>query len=460
MRVNSLAFRLFASAAAWTVVVLPIAGLLIHSLYRSDAEQTFNDRLATLLTVIQADSIDHAGIEPKAPGDVGEPLFEIKHSGWYWQIRPLGTAPGRLLASASLAGAELGSAQEGPAIAPRSTVHWVDARGPNDQPIRIAQTILTVGEDLAGPTYAYSVAGPLDWLEARLSAFATRLTIALAMAGLALLGVTLLQVRYGLAPLRNIERGLAAIRSGDAKDLGADLPAEIEPLQIELNALLASNEEIVERARTQVGNLAHALKTPLAVITNEASDDASPFARKVAAQATVMKDQIGHYLDRARMAARAGTIGRVTEVKPVVESLVRALTRIYAEKGIAIAAECPAAARFQGEKQDLEEMLGNLLDNACKWASSRVSLVVEIAEPTSRGGRSRLVIEIDDDGPGLSDEARAKLGKRGVRLDETKPGSGLGLSIVVDLAQSYRGSFRLDGSPMGGLGARLELPAV
>jgi signal transduction histidine kinase len=271
---------------------------------------------------------------------------------------------------------------------------------------------------------------------------------------------TLFQVRFGLLPLQRIEKGLAAIRSGDATRLEGTLPAEIEPLQSELNALIQSNQDIVDRARTQVGNLAHALKTPLAVITNEARDDKGPFGQKVVEQAELMRDQINLYLERARMAARTGVIGRATEVRPVIEPIVRALERINRDREIKIDLQCPPDAKFQGEKQDLEEMAGNLLDNACKWARSRVRLVITLEPgPEPRSGR-RLVLAVADDGPGLPPEQRAKLGKRGLRLDETKPGSGLGLSIVTDLAGQYRGQLVLGDSDLGGLEARLDLPAA
>jgi len=459
MRLNSLAFRLFLTAAVWTLLVLPVAGLLIYSVYRDDVRTGFDERLKFLLTVVQADSIDQAELEPGRPRDVGEPLFEITHSGWYWQIKPLDAQHGRRLVSASLASEQLPSPFESKVPTDGRGTHWMDATGPNDQSIRIAEVIYTIGDDPAGPRYSFAVAGPLDWLDNRLSAFRTRLSIALALAGVALLLTTLLQVRFGLAPLSNIERGLAAIRSGEASHLKGDLPAEIEPLQLELNALIQSNQEIIDRARTQVGNLAHALKTPLAVIINEAREPTASGA-KIAEQATVMRDQLNHYLDRARVAARAGTVGRVTEVRPVVDALQRALERIYRDKGVAISVDAAASVRFQGERQDFEEMLGNLLDNACKWARQEVRLVAVIVEPANRTGARRLRVTIEDDGPGLSSEQRAVLGKRGVRLDETKPGSGLGLSIVADLAQSYRGGLKLEASPLGGLLARLDLPAA
>ena len=307
--------------------------------------------------------------------------------------------------------------------------------------------------------YSVIVAGPVDWLESRNANFLTRLAIALALSGLGLVAVTLFQVRFGLLPLRAIEERLAAVRSGQAQRLEGELPAEIEPLQTELNALLRSNQEIVERARTQVGNLAHALKTPLAVITNEAREDKSALGAKVAEQATLMRDQVSHYLDRARMAARVAVIGRVTDVPSVVEPLVRALERIHRERGVKISATCPPGLRFQGERHDLEEMLGNLLDNACKWAQSEVYLNVAPA-PQQRTGASRISITVDDDGPGLTEEQRKRIGKRGLRLDETKPGSGLGLSIVNELVQLYHGEFSLDRSPHGGLSVRLDLPGL
>jgi signal transduction histidine kinase len=256
-----------------------------------------------------------------------------------------------------------------------------------------------------------------------------------------------------------MEKGLAAIRSGATTRLDVHLPAEIEPLQHELNALLKANEEIVERARTHVGNLAHALKTPLAVVTNEARDDSSPLARKVSEQAGIMADQINHYLERARMAARIGVIGRVTEVRPVGESLIRALERIYHDKHLSYAVDCPPGACFQGERQDLEEMLGNLLDNACKWARSKVTLAAFPLPATAvNGAGTWLQIRVDDDGPGLTPEQMAEPIIRGRRLDETKPGSGLGHSIVADLAHSYNGKLELARSEHGGLSARLTLP--
>jgi len=459
MRLNSLAFRLFATSAVWALLALPLAGFLIASLHRQEAAESFDRRIQLLLTIVQADSLEHAAAEPGAPRDVGEPLFEIVHSGWYWQIRPSDGGPGRELVSNSLASGTLKLPPESNIKPDVRGIRWAEVIGPLGERLRVAEQRQRFADAASAREYSFAVAGRIAELDRAVSAFRYRLSTALALTGLGLVSLTLFQVRFGLLPLLQIERGLAAIRSGDAAKLEGELPAEIEPLQHELNALIQSNQDVIERARTQVGNLAHALKTPLAVITNEAREDKSPFAQKVSEQARIMHEQVSYHLDRARVAARAGAIGRVSDVKPVMQSLVRALGRIYRDKEIAITLECPDAIRFQGEKQDLEEMIGVLLDNACKWGRSEVSVrVLPSPLPSGRPGPRLMRIEIDDDGPGVAADQRAKLGKRGVRLDESKPGTGLGLSIVIDFAQSYRGRFALDQSPSGGIRAVLELP--
>jgi signal transduction histidine kinase len=460
MRFNSLAFRLFTTAAAWTLLVLPIAGFIIYRLYRDDVQASFDGQLQKLVNAITLDSMGTGTAPPVPPANLYEPLFEVTHSGWYWQITPLDDKTAPRLVSPSLATASLPSPAAKRIVPDASGARWMTAKGPKAEPLRLVEVIDTLGHEPDTPRYSIIVAGPQDWLDHLVANFRNRLTTALALAGIGLVAVTLFQVRFGLLPLRQIERGLAAIRSGAATTLGGELPAEIEPLQSELNALIRSNQEIVDRARTQVGNLAHALKTPLAVITNEARGERTRLGAKVAEQAQIMSESVKHYLDRARMAARANVIGRVTPVAPVVEPLVRTLERIHQEKQVKIAVACPADARFQGERQDLEEMLGNLLDNACKWARRDVHLTVEVTPETGRAARRRLAITVADDGPGLTKVQRARIGKRGLRLDETKPGSGLGLSIVIDLAQSYRGSCELAQGPDGGLAVHLELPAV
>jgi signal transduction histidine kinase len=283
--------------------------------------------------------------------------------------------------------------------------------------------------------------------------------ITLGIFGIGLIVATFMQIRWGLRPLDQVRQSLGALRSGRQARIEGRYPAEIAPLVNELNALLESNQEIIDRARTQVGNLAHALKTPLSVITNEARANRDPFGTKVAEQAELMARQVNHYLDRARIAAQTNVVGVVTDVEPVIDRLVRVMSRLYDERGIKLISDVAEGIRFRGEQQDFEEIVGNLIDNACKWAKTKVS-VTAARHPGVGDGEARLTIRIDDDGPGLTASEIAAVATRGHRLDETKPGSGLGLSIVNELVAMYRGRVRLDRSRAGGLCAEVELPAV
>ncbi len=243
---------------------------------------------------------------------------------------------------------------------------------------------------------------------------------------------------------------------GEKASLEGDYPEEIAPLVDDLNTLLRSNREIIQRARTHVGNLAHALKTPIAVLVNEAKGG-DPLAIRMRQQAAIMQDQIDHHLNRARMAAQSNVIGAVTPVAPVIDGILRVMRKVHDARGITITEDVAPHLRFRGEKQDLEEIVGNLVDNACKWAASRVVIT---ARADRVAGEPRLHLTIDDDGSGLPGESRRQVLRRGARLDESKPGSGLGLSIVFELVELYGGSVRLEDAAGGGLSARVSLPAV
>ncbi len=454
MRLNSLAFRLFASAAAWTLVVVPIAAILLISLYRQTVERSFDARLNVYLTSLVASTTAGGATHPTAPTSLGAPIFTLPFSGWYWQVKPLDGAERPLFVSDSLLDQQLAlPSQNG--ISPDQNLTRRDyAPGPQDQRLRIVEREIR----LAGPNstpYSYAVAGDAAEIAGDIASFTTMLIAALGVLAIGLIVATLFQVRFGLLPLRVIRREVAAVRAGEAEKLTGRPPDEIMPLQDELNALIQSNRDIVERARTHVGNLAHALKTPLSVITNEAREQKGPLADKVVEQAEIMRTQITHHLDRARVAARSGRDWRRDGGEPVLAALKRTLDRIYEGRGLELDIICADGLKFRGEKQDLEEMVGNLLDNACKWAKTKVRVSAERAHDADM-----LTVFVDDDGPGLTEEDRAKVVKRGQRLDETKPGSGLGLSIVADLAHLYKGEFELEPSPEGGLRARLDLPSA
>jgi len=300
----------------------------------------------------------------------------------------------------------------------------------------------------------YAVGGDRSEIDNEVRSFNTTLGWSLGILGLGLLTALLLQVRFGLQPLRRMRQAIIAVRTGRTLRLEGDFPVEIEPLSDELNILIDHNAAVLERARTQVSNLAHALKTPLSVLTNEAgSAGAGPLAETVKRQTTAMRRHVDHYLARARAAAATRVLGARTEVAPVVEDLRRTLERIYVDRAIRVEAEAPAGLAFRGERQDLEEMLGNLIDNACKWARSCVAV-------SARADADRVLLTIDDDGPGLPADQRSAVFDRGTRLDESVPGSGLGLAIVRDIAELYHGAIALEDSPLGGLRAVLTLPAV
>ena len=453
---RSLAKRLFASAAVWSISILLVAGLILSNLYRRSAEQAFDERLGVYLRAIVADVATPGDDTRTEPGQLGDPQFELSLSGWYWQITPLSQQNAKVKASRSLFAARLPRLEALGVPAQLGEYRRGTAPGPDGRAIRIVERVIETDEE---GRFLIQVAAGTDQLESDIHRFEYALAATFLLLALALMLSTAAQVRFGLAPLRRLGGEVSAIRRGDSERIEGAFPPDLAPLAGEINLLISSNREIVERARTQVGNLAHALKTPLSVIANEADADASPLAAKMREQAGMMRDQLNYYLDRARVAARSNMVGAATEVVPVVESLIRTFQKIHRDGVPSFEAELTCAPRFRGEAQDLQEMVGNLLDNAGKWATSRVVLTLGL-ETGGAGLPEFLILSVDDDGPGLPADLREQAVKRGRRLDETKPGSGLGLSIVADLAAVHAGEFTLADSPLGGLRARLRLPAA
>jgi signal transduction histidine kinase len=457
MRRSSLATRLFLSATAWVVVILLITGVILSSVYRDATERAFDRRLNLYLRTLVAEVAT-----PDEPPDhqfqsLGEPLFELPLSGWYWQIIRTDTDKDEVRASRSLWDKKLPKLEDHGAELTAAGIRLGYVDGPEGQTLRMVERPVDLGAD---GKYLVDVAGDASEIFDETRNFDYYVGGTFAALTIVLVLTTIFQVRFGLAPLKRISDAIANIRSGRAERLEGEFPVEIAPLARETNALIDANREIVERARTHVGNLAHAIKTPLSVIVNEANAHPSDlFAAKVLEQADVMRDQVAHHLERARIAARVTIVGTITEVGPVVDALRRTMEKIHRDRGVAIEFVGGQKAKFRGERQDLEEMVGNLVDNACKWAASHVLIDVLVAPPAAAGARPMLRSVVDDDGRGLSEEERAQVSRRGQRLDESKPGSGLGLSIVVDLAALYGGSLTLGRAPIGGLRAELLLPA-
>ncbi|MEQ1754149.1 MAG: HAMP domain-containing sensor histidine kinase [Micropepsaceae bacterium] len=488
LRTRSIAFRLVAIAAGWGVIGLIAGGVLLSSLFRSSTERSLDNRLlADLESIVAVAELDCDGGFMMPKPLIAERFTRV-FSGSYWQVSSIEAAAKvaqkPLMRSRSLwdkllpisSNTMLGQIQKGYADGPIGqnlryvervvSITHSDSDG-NDADGAEASVNSTAGNGASGPStnsndskcvgsrlFRIAIASDLNDIESEIESFNTILFWSVIALGVSMAGAMALFVRLGLSPLEQISRSLAAIREGRADRLEGNFPTELQPLADELNALVRHNSEVVARARTHVGNLAHFLKTPLSVLANEAKGAAGPLAESVTKQVQVMRRQADHYLARARTVASASVIGARCDVAPVLSDLTRALTKIYDAQGIEIEKSCAEGLTFRGDRSDLEEMVGNLLDNACKWAESQVSIAATRANP------GRLRITVVDDGPGLSDEQKMRVLERGERMDESKPGSGLGIGIVKDISSLYGGTFSLDRAPEGGLQVTLDLPAA
>ncbi|MGE0666420.1 MAG: ATP-binding protein [Sphingomonadales bacterium] len=443
-RPSSLTLRLILGAGLWTLFALVIVGVVLSFLFRQTVERSFDARLNVLLEslIVSAEYDRRQGVY--LSGSLPDPRFEQPYSGWYWQITP---REGAVMISRSLWDRELAQDLSQPAPQPRQYY----AVGPDEQEIRVVERDIIFPEAEAGIRFA--VAGVTTENKQQVARFVGAIVVALGLMGVGLLGAVVIQVRYGLRPLRSLRRELERVRSGSVDQLQGEYPAEISPVVGELNQLIAHNAEVLARARTHVGNLAHALKTPLSVMVNESEADSTSLGASIRRQLEVMRRLVDHYLVRARTAAAGQVIGTRTPVAPAVNSLKSTLEKIYSSRDLSIVVDGGEKHSFRGERQDFDEMLGNLMDNACKWARTVVHVTVERSD-------NQLVFLVEDDGPGISDELREAVFSRGQRLDEATPGSGLGLSIVRDISGLYGGGITLGRSELGGLKAVLTLPAA
>jgi signal transduction histidine kinase len=453
---GSLAGRLIGVAAIWSALVVVATGYGLSALFRSSTEAAFDRELSisldALAATIDADSNGNL-IVPRPPPD---PRFTRPLSGRYWRVTDIGTnqqlsefgVKSRSLwdetiaPPQSLIGNTLAKPGETKAENMRRGIEILRIAGRVVQlPGRTQSTLLVVAADRAEAVEATN-------------RFDLALGAGLLSLALGILVAIFLQVRLGLEPVRQMGKQLGDIRNGLRERLDDNAPTELAPLARELNALLSHNQAVVARARTQVGNLAHALKTPISVVLNESRERTGPYAGLVVRQTETMARQVEHYLKRASAAARAETLGSRTPVAPVLEDVTRTLSRLFKAEGVKVSAEFPDNLVFRGEREDLEDLIGNLAENACKYGGGLVEIV---AAPLKD---QQFEIIFDDDGEGLNDDEAVAALKRGARLDESLPGSGLGLSICDELARAYGGELYLERSPLGGLRARLVLPAA
>lgn len=451
---GSLRLRLLLGTLVWIAVSIIVTGGVLGGLFRQHVARQFHGELTTHLDQFSAHlTVDSAG-QLSLSAAQSDPRFSKPYSGMYWQVDRIGPPPGEfrgVLRSRSLWDVVL--------TVPVDTltdgeIHQHRVIGPRKEALGMVERVVTLADapDQRGRTFRLIVAAEEHQMAEPIEHFNQMLWLSLGLLGGGLALAAVIQVLIALSPLRRLHGALAAVRNGQVQRLEGRFPQEVQPLVEDFNGVLTQNAEVVARARTQAGNLAHALKTPLSVIANAASARAGDMAQLVSEQVEVARRQIDYHLRRSRLAAAARVPGVRTPVVPVVDGLVRVMRRIHVERNLElIARPHEEPLDFRGEEQDLQEMLGNLLDNACKWAAKRVEVSLAVA-------CDELVIMIDDDGCGIPAAEQQRVLNRGERADERVPGTGLGLTISNDLARLYGGRVDLAVSPLGGLRVALVLP--
>jgi len=449
-RSGTLGRRLLLGALAWVLATLVATGLILTDLFRNHVERQVRGELLMHLNQLTGHlELDAAG-RPQVLRELSDPRFRKPYAGLYWQVDGADGQP--RLRSRSLWDGAIGL-PPGPLQA--GTREEYRLIGPDGASLLVLSRVI-LPESGQGKPEALRLLVAVDEavLQQPVRDFAGILALALGLLALGLLAAVGLQLKLALGPLERLRRDLAQVRAGRLERLRGNYPGEVQPLVQEFNGVLDHDAVVLERARTQAGNLAHALKTPLSILANAAAREPGELGRLVQEQVATARRQVDYHLARARAAAAGQLPGQQAVVRPLLEGLLRVMGKLHGERGLHLELlPLPDPVNFRGDPQDFQEMLGNLLDNACKWAASRV----EVAVASAAG---MLEILVEDDGPGLPEAVRAAVLRRGVRADEATPGSGLGLSIVSDLAGLYGGSLELESSPLGGLRARLRLPAA
>ncbi|TPJ07225.1 histidine kinase [Mesorhizobium sp. B2-7-3] len=450
---RSLTFRVIAFSTVWAILTLVVIFTLITTLYRQASERGFDSLLsAHLFNLIGSIGISDSGALTGSP-DLGDLRFSEPNSGWYWSVEPASEGVHGDLHSSSMT-RTIPSPDVADVPFNANFQRSYAAQGINGEELVVFESEFVL--DAKNRAARFRVMGNKTELEQEIATFQRRLLTYLSLFGIGMIAINAIAILLGLQPLRRVRNALAMVREGTAQRLDGRFPAEIEPLANETNALIENNKRIVERSRTQVGNLAHSLKTPLAVLLNEGRALGGAKGQLIAEQAASMQKQIDHYLQRARVAAQRDSVVYRTPVAPLVQRMVRVLQKLNPRTSLSLSLPATEIV-FAGEREDLEELLGNLLENAVKWAGSAVAISVV---PLAGKDESLFEISIEDDGPGIPEDRAREALKRGRRLDETKPGTGLGLAIVADLVNEYGGVLALERSGMGGLKATVRLRSL
>ncbi|RBI67133.1 sensor histidine kinase [Vreelandella sulfidaeris] len=438
---RSISMRLLLAALVMVGVALPLAGTLLSHHYHASATQAFDERLAATLNVIIA-SVTYDRLTQQLVHDraLGDPRFESVYSGWYWQITD---GDQHTLASRSLWDQRL-------PVIDNENLNARSLDGPRGQSLRVVERDIILAP-LDAPLHI-SVAAQDDTLVRDIRKFRHLLWGGLTGLGVVLLGVLALQVRWGLAPLRRMHANLHDVEQGRAEQLDTRLPEELATLAASMNAVLARDQRLIERGRHTAGNLAHALKTPLSVMRLQLRQLPEANRRDWEVELARVDGAVRHHLARAS-AAGEGVRFAPIDLHTTLTPLINGLARLAQRRGIVLRQAWDQKIRVHMDEQDIQELVGNLMDNALRWAHSEVQLNVKVNE-------QQLTLTISDNGPGMSEVECQQAVQRGRRLDEQRSGSGLGLAIVTDLVALYNGQMQLTRASTGGLKVVVELPVV
>ena len=445
---NSLAVRLFFSATVWIILTLLAAGLLLSDLNKKSNFAAFDDRLNLLLeTLIGASRVDSSD-SITVVSSIGDPRFFQPYSGWYWQVNN-----GAKTISRSRSMWDQVFTSDKRLIGGRS--QFIDSVNLNNSESRVIEKkkLHIVERQISFPGITnpilFLVSGDTEEYMQNVKKFNDTLLVTLVVLGVGLMIAVFLQVNYGLLPLNKIKQALFKIRNGDKKKLEAQYPLEVQPLATEINELLEHNEKIVERAKTHVGNLAHVLKTPLAVISNEISNKHNNVLKT---QIILMQKHIDRYLKKAHLQALGKSAKSKIAFMEFIKKMINIFNKIYPDIKFDFPESFEEFYVF-GSLEDMEEVIGNILENGCKYGKKKIKIsIIKISDV-------EIKIEISDDGPGLPPKKMNEVFARGFRLDEQTPGTGLGLNIVKDIIEVYKGKVWLEKSrDLGGLQVNIRLP--
>ncbi|GGF69059.1 histidine kinase [Terasakiella brassicae] len=436
---SSLQLRLILSSLIWTVASLVLTGFLIVSLFEGHIEKRFDNQLSDHLEELVAASDISANGRLDLTWSPSDPRFNRPHSGWYWEILENGSV---IHQSSSLLMASVFPKDQ-------KTDTFLHTNGPSGKELRLYSRQIALPRSTS--IFIFVVAGPISDMEDDIRTFLSNIVLVLSVLSCFLVGMVFLQIKYGLLPLKRLTQSLALIRSGNLDKMPQDFPLEVQPLASELNTLLDYNFTLLERARTQVGNLAHSLKNPIAVLMNETKDIPGAKGKLIRKHLNSATDSISRYLNKARIAGSSRLLGTKTSLGDVAKDLKFSLEKLFNQSSLKISLSGLDGVIIRADPQDMEELFGNLMENACKWAKNKISI-----SGTCQAGQ--VLIQIEDDGPGVPLEQMNNLVKRGLRLDETKPGTGLGLHIASEIVDLYGGQLDFFNSDLGGLGVKITLP--